>query len=121
MVPSAPRSSASTCSRLDRSPFSGIVPILEQPSDPHPAVDRLVVLEAQRRGVLQAQLRGDSTLQIAVARTEPLKGGLAYALVAEHAHVNACVAQVWACLDSRNCHETNAGILQIRSDCGAED
>src|SRR5207253_9964950 len=52
-----------TLSLHDALPFSGIVPILEQPSDPHPAVDRLVVLEAQRRGVLQRSEEHTSELQ----------------------------------------------------------
>ena len=75
--------------------------------DPHAAIDGWVVDERERRRVLERQLGGDAPLEEAVRGAQPLEARLPLSLVAEHAHVDASVAQVWAGLDSGHCDESD--------------
>ena len=68
----------------------------------------------QRRRVLEPQLAADAALQEAVRGPQRLERALALARVAEHADVDARVAQVRAGLDSGDGHESDAGVLQTR-------
>ena len=82
-----------------------------------PAVDRVVVLEGQRGRVLERQLgRPAARCRKPCAERSPSSVSLAAGVVAEHAHVDASVAQVRAGLDSGHGHESNARVLEIRGD-----
>src|SRR5579875_3609331 len=117
---SAARSASSTASRSAEG--SGIlVALVEQPGDPHRAHDRLVVFKAQRGRVLELELGGQPRLQKAVRRAQALEAGLHLTLAAEHAHVDAGVAEVGAGLDAGDGHESHARILQLPADRIAED
>src|ERR1035437_863358 len=94
---SAARSSSSTRSRSDRSPFSAIfglpadrrlAPGVQQLGDSHPAVDRRVIFEADRRRMLEFQLAGHTVLEESVRRAEALHALRSRQLVAEHADVD---------------------------------
>src|ERR1700744_4862402 len=93
-----PRSPSSAACRPERSigstrlPLVIVVILREQFSDPHSTVDRFVVVERERRRVLQSQLGGETLLQIAVRRAQALKAVLATSVVAEDAYVHAGVS-----------------------------
>ena len=70
---------------------------------------------------LSASSDGDVPLQEPMRRAQTLKRFVADLLVSENAHKHACLAQIWAGLDSGHGYESDAGILQIRRDYLAED
>src|SRR5437588_7458376 len=115
---SAERSSSSTCSRVERRPFSGIGLRrgVQQRRDAHASVDRLVVLKRQGGRALERQLGRDPALEEAVSRAQPVQGGRAHRLLAEHADVYPGMAQVWAGLYSGHGHKSDARVLQILRD-----
>src|SRR5438105_4852831 len=117
----AERSSSRAWSRAERFPFSGITDLpVDQPRDAVRPLDRLVVLEHQRRRALEGQLGGDHALEETMGGTQPLERRCSGRLVAEDAHVHARMSQIWAGLDCSHCHKTDARILQILGDRVAE-
>src|SRR5664279_4122495 len=104
----APRSSLRISSRSDRLPLVVIVAPLEvlrdlgveQLADAHPAIDGVVVLEGERRRVLEAQFGRHTMLQVALRGAQTVDAGRALGVVSEHAHIYARIAQVGAGLDS---------------------
>src|ERR1700761_24367 len=99
----ASRSSERTRSRAERSPLAvtglllGLALLLvDQLRDAHPLVHRVVVLEGERRRVLERQLIGEAPLEEAVGRAQAIHAGHALGVAAENAHVDASVAEIGA-------------------------
>src|SRR5579871_2891823 len=94
--------------------------LVDQLRDSHPSIDRIVVLEGERRGVLETQRAREPRLQEAVGhgqRTERLRP---LCLGPENAHVHARVAQVRACLDLGHRHKSHPGVGEVFRDRLAE-
>ena len=98
-----------------------LVDLVEQLRDPHSALERLVVLEGERRRVLDPQLARDPRLEEAARGLESRHRLCPLLLVAEHAHVDAGVAKVWARVDGCHSDESNAGVFESPSDSGGKD
>src|SRR3984885_2708668 len=94
--------------------------LVDQLRDPHPTIDRLVVLERDRGRVLERQLGAHPPLEKAVCGAQALERVRPCLLVPEDAHVDARVTKIGAGLDGSDGHESNAWILEIFGDRVAE-
>src|SRR5215212_11139618 len=94
---------------------------VEQLRETHPAIDRVVVCELERRGVLEPQLGGDPPLQEAVRGIETVEARGARLVVAQDAHVDPGMAQVGTCLDGSHGDEPDTRVLELLGDGVAED
>src|SRR5918992_1394 len=69
--------------------------LVDQLRHTHTLLDRRIVFEREQRSPLEMKLTGHARLQHAVRRRQRRQAPLALALAAEHADVDARVAQVW--------------------------
>ena len=87
--------------------------LIDQARDPHASIDRLVVLEGDRRRVLERQLGRHAPLEEPVGRAQAVERLGTRLLVPQDAYVHARMAQIGAGLDGGHGHEAYAGILEI--------
>src|SRR6201996_1163278 len=83
---------------------------VEQARDPHPFLDRVVVMEGQGRRPFHPLLGGDARLDHTVGGTQCLQRSVALGLVPEDADVDLRRAQVGAGFDPRHGDESEPGI-----------
>src|ERR1700760_3015218 len=83
---------------------------VEQARDPHPFLDRVVVMEGQGRRPFHPLLGGDARLDHTVRGTQRLQRIVALGFVSEHADVDPRRAQVGAGFDPRHGDESEPGI-----------
>src|SRR4051794_38217126 len=91
-------------------------PVVEELRDPHPRLDRRVVVEAQRRRPLHPRLGGDTRLDHAVRGPQAGERRLALLLVAEHADVHLGGTEIWVGLNRSHGDESDAWIAQLGAD-----
>src|SRR5919201_1270602 len=87
--------------------------LIDQPCHPDPALDRRIVFERELRRPLHPELPPEPGLQDAVGGREAGEALPALRLRAEHADVDACVAEIRRRLDARNGDEADARVLQL--------
>src|SRR5581483_4089105 len=125
---SSPRS-ASAIARIERSASatarssvcvigSVVDEFVDQLRHANPALDGRIVFEREPGCPPQAQLAGDPPLQEAVRRLQAGERRATLALVAEHGHEDAALAQVGRDLDAGDRHEADPRVLEIRDRVG---
>src|SRR6202035_6079127 len=93
---------------------------VQELGDTHTVVDRLVVLERERRCAPERELAGDPAPEVPVRRLQALERRRPLVLLPQHAHVYAGVPEICAGLDSGNGHKSDPWILQVPGDRIAE-
>src|SRR5918998_1885713 len=87
--------------------------LVDQLRHAYALLDRGIVFERKQRSPLEMQLTRHPRLQHAVSSRQPGQAALALPLTAEHAHVDARVAQVRRRLHAGDGHEPDAGVLEL--------
>src|SRR5512133_1400936 len=87
--------------------------LIDQLRHADPALDGRIVFERELRRPLHPELASEPRLQDAVRRLEPGEAVLPALLGPEHAHVDACMAQVRRGLDAGHGDEADPRVLQL--------
>src|SRR5215211_632569 len=99
--------------------FSGVwSELIDEPGEPNPLLDRLIVLKAKLRGSLQPELPVQLRLEERVARLETGEGSLPLPLRPEDAHVHRRLPEIGRHPDCGHCDEPDPRILQVGDPLG---